>query len=452
MSCYAVLAMSTIGSGLDINTIVSQLVAAERAPAAGRIDRTERQTKAQISAIGSLRSALDGLRSAVAKLGSSDAVQARKTTVQAEPGFSASASASAAIGNYQVEVLALASVHKLSSAAHPAPDSVVGTGTLTLASGDTTLSVEIDASNNTLAGIRDAINTASVGKGITATIVNADDGAHLVLSATATGAANALTITTSGGDGGLAGFSHAPPAATNMTTLSTAADAQVKVDGLLRSSASNTITDMLQGVSLTLTKAAPGTVKELTIASDPSVLRNAAKGFVTAYNAALGAIASTTKYDPTTKVAAALNGDALVRGTSRDLRGQLSASVADLKTLGISIDIEGKLSMDDAKFDAAIGKDPATTARLFTGDGSLAKGLETSLGRLLDDDGLFKSRSDDLTRRTRSMDDQRVSLDRRMGQVEARFRAQFVALDGLMANLQTTSSFLTQQLANLPQY
>lgn len=443
-------AMSTIGSGLDINTIVSQLVAAERAPAAGRIDRTERQTKAQISAIGSLRSALDGLRSAVAKLGANDAVQARKTSVQAEAGFSASASAGAATGNYQVEVFALASAHKLSAAAHPAPDSVVGTGTLTLASGDTTLSVEIDASNNTLAGIRDAINKASAGKGITATIVNADDGAHLVLGATATGAANALVVTAAGGDGGLAGFSHDPPAATTMTTLSAAADAQVKVDGLLRSSAGNTITDMLDGVSLTLTKAAPGTIKELAVANDPSVLRGAAKGFVTAYNAALGAISSTTRYDPTTKVAAALNGDALVRGTSRDLRSQLSASVSDLKTLGISVDVEGKLTMDDARFDAAIAADPAPAARLFSGQGSLAAGLETSLGRLLDNDGLFKSRSDDLTRRSKSIDDQRIGLDRRMGQVEARFRAQFVALDGLMATLQSTSSFLSQQLATLP--
>ena len=444
--------MSTIGSGLDINTIVSQLVAAERAPTAGRIDRSERQTKAQISAIGTLRSALDGLRTALTKLGANDAVQARKASVQAEAGFSASASPSAATGTYQVEVLALATAHKLSSAAHPATDSVVGTGTLTLASGDTTLAVEIDATNNTLAGIRDAINAAAAGQGVTATIVNADDGAHIVISATGTGATNALTITASGGDGGLAGLNYDPPTATTMTTLSAAADASLKVDGLLRTSASNTITDMLQGVSLTLTAAAPGTIKELTVASDPSVLRSAAKGFVSAYNAAIGAIASTTKYDPETKVAAALNGDAMVRGTSRDLRGQLSASVNDLKALGIRVDLEGKLTMDDATFDAALAADPAPATRLFSGDGSLVAGLETSLGRLLDDDGLFDSRSEGLATRTKSIFDQRLMLDRRMGQVEARYRAQFVALDGLMASLQTTSSFLAQQLAALPQY
>lgn len=452
MFCFAVAAMSVIGSGLDINAIVSQLVASERAPTAGRIDRSERQTKAQISAIGTLRGALDGLRTALTKLGGDDAVQARKASVAAESGFSASAGTSAATGTYQVEVLALASAHKLSSTPYAATDTVVGTGTLTLVSGETTLAVEIDASNNTLAGIRDAINTAAAGQGITATIVNADDGAHIVIGATATGAANALTITASGGDGGLAGLSYDPPSATTMTELSVAGDASLKVDGLLRTSASNTITDMLEGVSLTLTAAAPGTIKELTVASDPSVLRSAAKGFVSAYNAAIAAIASTTKYDPETKVAAALNGDAMVRGTSRDLRGQLSDSVTDLKALGISIDLEGKLSMDDAAFDTALAADPGPATRLFSGEGSLVAGLEISLGRLLDDDGLFDGRSEGLTTRTQSIFDQRLMLDRRMDQVEARYRAQFVALDGLMANLQTTSSFLSQQLATLPQY
>lgn len=439
-----------IGSGLDVASIVSQLVASERAPAAGRIDRSERQTKAEISAIGSLRSAFEGLRTAIEKLSSNDSSQARKASVPAESGFSASASTGAAVGIYQVEVLALASAHKLSSTPHTASDSVVGTGQLSIVSGETTLSIDITSENNTLAGIRDAINTAADGKGVIATIVQADDGAHLVLSARDTGAANAIRVTSSGGDGGLSGLSHDPPNPSTMTVLSLAADAEVEVDGLFRSSASNTISDMLEGVSLTLTKAEPGTIKELTVASDPSVLRNAAKGFVTAYNASMNAIAKTTAYDSATQVAAALNGDALVRGTSRDLRGQLSGSVADLKAIGITIEKDGTLKMDDAAFDAAIAKDPTPATRLFSAETGLAAGLESTLARLLDDDGLFDSRDDTLEKRTDSIADQRLALDRRMDQVESRYRAQFVALDGLMAKLQTTSSFLAQQLANLP--
>lgn len=440
--------MSAIG--LDVASIVSQLVASERAPAAGRIDRSERQNNAQISAIGSLRSAFAGLRTSVEKLSSDDSALARKASVAAESGFTASATTGAAIGRYQVEVLSLASAQKLSSNAYATPDTAVGTGQLSIAFGETTLTIDIDSENSSLSDIRDAINVAAAGKGVTATIVNADDGAHLVLSALDTGVANAIKVTASGGNGGLAALNYDPPATSNLTQLSAATDASVKVDGLLRSSASNTITDMLEGVTLTLTEAAPGTVKELTVASDPSVLRSAAKGFVSAYNAALGAIASTTSYNTTTQVAAALNGDSLVRTTSRELRDQVSNSVSDLKALGITINKEGKLALDEAAFDAAIAEDAAPATRLFSSEAGLAAGIEKTMARLLDDDGLLDSRNDSLEARTDSIADQRLALDRRMTQVEARYRTQFVALDGLVAQLQSTSSFLSQQLANLP--
>ncbi len=436
-----------IGSGLDVASLVQQLVAADRAPTANRIDAVERKTKAEISAFGALRSAFDGLRTAIGRLRSGDVAEARKATVQAEAGFTASATAKAAIGTYNVEVLARASAHKIASPAHAGSDTPLGTGHLTIASGETTLEVDIDAQHATLAGVRDAINKAAQGKGVTATIVQADDGARLVLSATATGAGNALRITASGD--GLSTLAHEPPAASAMTQLQPAADAKVKVDGFERSSASDTITDMIEGVTLTLTDAAPGTVKQLTVAADPSVLRTAAKNFVTSWNSAMNAMASATKYDPATKVAAALNGDALVRSVGRDLRGQLGNAVADLKALGISIDTNGTLKLDDAAFDAGLAKDPAAATRLFTSDDGLAAGLDESLDRLLDAGGTLKSRDDDLARRTRSVADQRAALDQRMAQLEARYRAQFVALDELMTRMQSTSSYLAQQLDKL---
>ena len=434
-----------IGSGLDVASIVNQLVAAERAPTAARIDRTERQVNGQISALGVLRSAFDSLRSAVEKVSSDDSALARKVSLPEDPNFGASAAAGAAIGDYSVEVLALASAHQLSSAAYTDSDTMVGTGTLTITSGETTLTVEIDSGNNTLAGIRDAINKAADGKGVTATIINADDGAHLVLNATETGITNELTVSASGGDGGLDALTSP-----NLTVLTAAADALVKVNGFERSSASNSITDMLEGITLTLTTAVAGTVQDFSVTSDPSPLRAAAKGFVSAYNAALDAIAKTTKYDPDSNIAAALNGDAMVRGISRDFRDQISSATNDLKTLGITSDKEGKLTMDDAVFDAAIAENPAPATRLFSGEGSLAANLETSLARLLDDDGALDDRSAGLEGRTDSIQDQRVALDRRMAQVEERYRAQFTALDVLVSKMTSTSSFLAQQLGNLP--
>lgn len=433
-----------IGSGLDVASIVNQLVAAERSPTAARIDRTERQVNGQISALGSLRSAFDSLRSAVEKLSSDDTSMARKVKLPDEPHFSASADAGAAMGNYSVEVLALATANKVSTAAHADSDAAVGTGTLTISSGETTLDIEIDSGNNTLAGIRDAINKAADGKGVSASIIHADDGARLVLTATETGLANALSISASGGDGGLATMVG------GTSELAAATDALVKVNGFQRSSASNSISDMLEGVTLTLTTAAPGTVQDFSIASDPSPLRGAAKDFVKAYNSALDAIAKATRYDPSTEIAAPLTGDAMVRGIGSDFRNQISAGIGDLAALGIDTDKAGKLTMDDTAFDAAIAEDPRPATRLFSGEGSLVANLETSLGRLLDDDGMFDDREAGLEGRTDGIADQRLALDRRMAQVEERYRAQFTALDVLVSKMQSTSSFLAQQLGNLP--
>jgi flagellar hook-associated protein 2 len=447
-------AMSTIsaggiGSGLDVASIVQQLVAAERAPADGRLDRSNRRLQAEISAIGTLRSAFSGLRTAVDALSSNTAALARKTTLPEGAGLTASAASAAAVGRYQVEVLALASAQKLSSAPYTSADSPVGTGRLTLTSGATTLDVDIDDSNNSLAGLRDAINAKAANKGITATIVQADDGSHLVLTALSTGTASAVVVSTSGGDGGLGSLTYDPQGTTNLTELSVASDAQVKVDGLLRTSATNSVTGLVSGVTLNLTRAEPGTVRELVVSDDPVAQRNAVKSFVNAYNASIASIATTTSYNTTTKVAAALNGDALVRGVSSDLRNQVSAQVTDLKAVGITINKDGTLKMDDAAFDAAMAADASPATRLFVGPGSLATGLKTSLDRLLNDDGLLDGRSDGLERRTKTLANQRTELDRRMTQVEARYRAQFVALDGLVAKLQSTGNFLTQQLGLL---
>ena len=288
-----------IGSGLDVASIVNQLVAAERSPTAARIDRTERQVNGQISALGALRSAFDGLRSAVTKVSSDDSALARKSSLPPEPNFSASAAPGAAIGKYSVEVIALATAHKVSTGAYADSETAVGTGTLTITSGETTFDIEIDAENNSLADIRDAINKATDGKGVTASRIHADDGAHLVVTATEPGIAIPLSISASGGDGGLAAMTDAAA----MSEISAATDALVEVNGFQRSSASNSIDDMLEGVTLTLTKAAPGTVQDFSVSSDVSPLRAAAKGLVTAYNAALDAIAKTTKYDPSSGVA-----------------------------------------------------------------------------------------------------------------------------------------------------
>lgn len=438
---------SGVGSGLDVNSIVSQLVAAERAPADGRLDRSSRTVNAQISAIGSLRSAFSSLRTSLDALSSDATLNARKATAPSDANFSVSAGPAAATGNYQIEVLALASAQKLSSKAYANADATLGTGQLTLVTGDTTLVVDIDAEHSSLGDIRDAINAKAAGKDLAATLVQADDGAHLVLTALDTGTANAITVTTGGGNGGLAALAYDPAHAnTQLGELSAANDAVVKADGYLRTSASNTVTDLVGGVTITLTKAAPGTVQQLTVNADQAAQKTAIKSFVSAYNASVNTIAGTTAYNATTKVAAALNGDPLVLSASRALRDTVSSQVGDLKAIGVTINKDGTLAFDEAAFTAAMASDPSPSARLFGGDASLAKALDATLDGLLDDDGQLDGRSDALAARTKRIENDRTALDRRMDAFEQRTRAQFVALDGLVAKLQSTGNFLIQQL------
>ncbi|MFZ5655923.1 MAG: flagellar filament capping protein FliD [Pseudomonadota bacterium] len=440
------MAVNGVGSGLDVAGLVQQLVSAERGPADARLDRSDRRLKAEISALGTLRSAFSSLKSAAGTLASRESALARKATVPEGSGFTAAASTSAALGRYQVEVRALAAAHKLTSAAYASADTAVGTGRLSISSGGTTLEVDIDPAANSLGAIRDAINAKAAGKGVSASIIRADDGQHLVLTAMETGTSNAIRIVASGGDGGLAALAYDPPAASTMQSRN-ATDALVRIDGMDRTSASNTITDALAGVTLTLTREEPGTVRELSISTDTGAQKNAARNFVNAFNAAVAAIATNTAYNTSTGVAAALNGDAMARGISRDMRELVSSNVSDLKAAGIAINKDGTLKLDEAGFDNAIPKDPQLAARLFgTESASLAKRVETMFDTVLASDGALTARSEGLDRRTRTLTKERADLDLRMKAVETRYRAQFTALDTLMTRLNSSMAFLQQQL------
>jgi flagellar hook-associated protein 2 len=441
------MAVGNVGSGLDISSLVQQLVSAERAPATARLDRDGRRIQAEISAVGTLRSSFSNLRTALASVASAQTSPARKVIVPEGAGFSATSTAAASPARHQIEVRALATAHKLSSTAFANADATVGTGQLTITSGTTTITVDMSAPGNSLSALRDAINTKAAGKGVAATIVTADDGAHLMLTALDTGTAHAIEVAASGGDGGLAAFVYDPDGTRAMNQVAAPNDAVVAIDGMTRTSSSNTLANAISGVSLTLTKAEPGTTRDLRIEADTGAQRNAVNGLVNAFNAAVGSLATATAYNTSTGVAAALNGDAMARGAGRDLRQLVSSNVADLKAAGITINKDGTLKFDGAAFDTAIAKDPALASRLF-GDGTdtLASRLRGTLGALLDNGGSLTTRSEGLDRRNRALTEARSDLDARMKSVESRYRAQFIGLDSLMTRLQSSMNFLSQQL------
>lgn len=433
-----------IGSGLDVNSLVSQLVAAERAPGDARLNRAETSTKAQVSAFGALKAALTGLESALKKLDGDGSLPGRKATVGADAGFTASASASAALGRYAVSVERLATAHKLQSAAK-ATDAQVGYGTLTLqvGAGDP-FTVSIEQGKGTLSDIRDAINSQAAGKGVTATLVRGDAGDVLTLTSGTVGSQGALSISASGGDGGL---SVLGTTGGTMTVVTPAQDAKVVVDGIERTSSSNRITDLIDGVTLDLTKAKPGETFDLEVSSDPSTLKAAMLGFVSAYNTALSALRTQSAAGGEGKTAGPLSGDAAPRAIVQSLRGAISAHYGELSALGMKTGVDGSLSLDGSKFDAALLADPDAARRLTGAESGLGGRLRDSLASYVGVDGMLPSRSSALDDRLKDLAKQREDFDQRIEGIAAMYRRQFTALDAMMSQMQSTSSYLAQQIS-----
>jgi flagellar hook-associated protein 2 len=447
-----------IGSGLNVGALVSQLVAAERAPASGRLLRAEAGANAKISALASFRGALAGLQTAASSLKNGAVLSSKVATSSNESKFTLTANAQAAAGSFEIEVVSLASSHRLRSAAFNAAQSV-GTGVLSISVGATQIDVNIDIDHSTLSDIRDAINLTAQASGLAAqaTLVNADDGQHLVLSASRTGLSGAIRVTQSGGNSGLSALVFDPGVLTNLDEIQRATDASVRIDGLLRSSSSNQISDALAGVTLQLRQADPGQRYTANVSRDDASAKKSIQSLVGNYNALVAAMATVTRYDPARREAAALNGDSMVRGAASELRALISDATGSgdgisvsLVDIGIDSQVDGTLKLDSARLEAAIASKHSALVDLFASSGGLSAKLDAAVERLIGDSGTLTLRNQAMAQRVDRLADDRVTLDARMSRIEARYLAQFTALDSMISKLQGTSSFLTQQLSSLP--
>lgn len=446
--------LSVVGSGLDIPTLVSQLVANERKPAADRINTQGSAATAKLSALGSIKSSLSSLQSSLDALIKGASTLAYKTTVPEGSGFGATVVTDpatgqtlAAAGTYNVEVVSLAQPQKLTSGAFAA-DAAVGDGTLKIAWDDKSLDVEIKP-GSTLSDIAAAINKAANGKGVNATVITANDGQHLVLNAVDAGTKGALTVSANGGDGGLSALTWDGSSGGLSQTVA-ATNARVRVDGFERESSSNSISDLIPGITLNLTKAEEGTTKTLTVSQDNAPLKINLQAFVSAYNASISLLKNSSAYDATNKKASTLTGDSLVRGLQQQMRGQLSANVVDMKALGLTINTDGTLALNASTFDKTMAENPNAAARLLGKDGALSDGVSKLLKSNLDSGtGTLTMRTDALNKQIKKLEKDLDALDARMEMVSARYTRQFTAMDSLVAQMQGTSNYLAQQLASL---
>jgi flagellar hook-associated protein 2 len=382
-----------IGSGLDINGIVSQLMALERRSVTA-LDTKEVKYQAQLTAYGSVKGALSAFQTAVAALANTSKFSTVKATV-ADSTVATVSATSATEGSYALEVQNLAKAHKLKSTSFATTSTTVGTGKLTISfgsySGDTfTLNpdktskdITIAAGQSSLSGVRDAINAADAG--ITASIVNDGTGFRLTVTSKDTGAANAVRIavddddTTDTDTSGLSQLAYDGRTLSGVANLSQTVEAKnatAFVDGLLVSKASNTWTDVIEGVTLTLLKENTPSATTVSVTRDVAGVQSAVQGFVKAYNDLNKTLTDLSKYDAVNKKASTLTGDATVRAIQAQLRtafnSALSTAGGGLKVLsdvGITFQTDGTLKLDTAKLSAVLADPQKDISTLFAAVG-----------------------------------------------------------------------------------
>ncbi|MDK2126411.1 flagellar filament capping protein FliD [Parachitinimonas caeni] len=383
-----------LGSGLDVNGLVSQLMAFERQPLTD-LTKKEASYQAKLSAMGNVKAAVSTFQGSVRGLTDVSKFNRLGATVSDATIATSSATSLAQIGTTRLEVWQLAQAHKLKTAGVAAADTVVGTGTLTIQFGtynsdDNTFAINPNKSSatvtiapekNTLAGVRDAINAANIG--VNASIVNdgGTNGFRLVLASKDSGAANSLKITVSEDGGsptntdtsGLSMLAYDPTGTVddgkNLVETVAAKDAKLSVDGVMIAKPSNTVTDAIQGVTLNLLKTTTAAV-DVTISRDTSAVTTAVQAFVKGYNDLAKTLGDLSAFDPKSGKAAALQGESVIRSLQFQMRATLNGvlgqgSFTRLSQVGVSFQRDGTISVDTAKLAGALNTNADGVAGLF---------------------------------------------------------------------------------------
>ena len=470
----ATISSAGIGSGLDVNSIITQLMAIEQQPL------TALQTKATtiqstVSEYGKIKSAISTMRDLASKLAST--ATWAQTTSNTSSTAVAAASNGSAVGTYSVEVTEArqradpghrrAAGRHRPRRRHPRIElGTWGTGQTSFTPRPPRPPIDVAvAATDTLADIRDKINAA--GAGVTALVMTDSSGSRLLIRSNATGAENAFRTTVTDDDGGnadatgLSMLAFDPSAgAALMTQSQTAADAAATVNGLPVTSTSNTLTNIVDGLTLTLnaetTLTGPVTVNVVT---DAEALKKTLTDFAAAYTAVVKLIAADTKYDPVAKKGAILQGDSAATGMQRQLRtlaGSASAAstvFGHLSDIGLELQGDGSMTVNATKLGAALAN-VAELKKMFSSSSptdptldGFGKRFRTIADSMIGIDGAITTRTEGLGQQLQRNQKDQDALEMRLAAIEKRYRAQYTALDTAMAQLSTQSAYITQQIA-----
>jgi flagellar hook-associated protein 2 len=468
-----------VGSGLDLNTIVTQLVALEKKPLQ-QMQSAASDLSSKVSIYGRISSLFSSLQDASNKLTDPTLWQSTKVSSSDANTVSVTAGSGAAAGNYAVSVQALAGNQTVAAnTALAAATDLVGAGTLTLEtgswnadqsaftakSGGTPLAISV-SDTDTLQSLRDKINSA--GAGVTASLVSDANGVRLTLRSNDSGAANGFRLAVSDTDGvtsddaGLSRFAFDPAAGVSgMALKQAAANAAATVNGIPVESATNDITGAIDGLTFTLRAKTTGTPVSLSATRDKDTVVATIKSFADAYNALAGFLSTQTKYDATSKTGGPLQGEAAANSLQSQLRNLLNNSsgassvFSRLSDIGLQSQRDGTLVVSDTKLSAAannlteLKKAFANSDSTVAGNNGFARRYATLASQVLGTDGTVTIRTQGLQKAiTRNSDDQ-AKLNDRVDLFQQRLVAQYTQLDSNVAKLNSLSSYVTQQIAQM---
>jgi flagellar hook-associated protein 2 len=450
-----VISSTGIGSGLDIGSIVTSLTTAHGLAQNTQLSDRKSTLTAQVSAYGTFKSALDTLQATLATLENPKSLAGRTATLGDDTVATASATSSAIPAQYSLTVENLATAASLSSNAFAGANTAVGTGALVVSVGGNSATINIDSTDNSLSGIAAAINSAPNNPGVTASILTTTDGSRLVLSGTATGAANAVTVTQSGGDGGLAALVYDPanPTTTKLTQTQAALNANFTVNGFPATSASNQVTSVISGVTVNLLKpTVVGTPTTLTVGTDSEGAQTSIGTFVTALNGLVTSIQGLTSYDPTTQTAGPLLGNATLQSFQNQLANILdqvksgnAGAATSLASLGITANPQGTFSTNSTTLGNALSAGLDTVTSFFGGTHGIATQLDGLVAQYTQAGGLLDSINQGLQTGLSDVARQQTQLDARLKTYAATLTLQYNAMDTAVALLKQTQTFLTAE-------
>jgi flagellar hook-associated protein 2 len=471
---------SGVGSGIDINSIVSQLMAIERKPLE-RLGSDLKQLQSSISAFGKVAGAISDFQTSLRDLSRPDRWMVYKATT-ASTAFEVAAGSAATEGDYSIRVDKVAQALRVANTPVADANAIVGTGSLTITLGsiDPTTNVftakagttpaNVTITSGSLSGIRDAINAANAG--VTASIVNTGSGSRLVVTSASTGYEQAFRIDVADADStntdtsGLSSLAFDPAgvngAGRNLALLQRAQDAEVTINEIPVRSPSNNLSDTVTGLSIKL-KTTTAAAETFSVSRDTEAIEKSVNAFITKYNDLQKLLVAQTKVVEGTTTQSPLQGDSAALSVLRQLRNAVSGifegqagDFTRLSEVGVSVQRDGSLQLDTSKWRSA-NADLGKLSRLFSAEGSPGVANSTGLAKRLADitdswigtDGLITSRTDGLNRSVTLNQRAQTDMQSKLSRREQRLLAQYQAMDAQVAKLQSLGNYVGQQITAL---